>query len=505
MVRRRGSRPAQLAVRLALLAGISLGAMPLRADDLRDALNAAYATNPTLQAARANQRAVDENVPLARSNGLPSLSGQAAYTEFLKRNPVAFTAPARTATGQVNLSVPVYNGGGVRNAVSAAETRVVAGQQDLRGTEAGLFSQVVAAYMDVIRDAAIVGLNRKAVAVLEVNLKATSDRYEIGDLTRTDVAQSQSRLALARGDLRNAEVSLVASRERYVQVVGNAPVDLAPPPPLPGLPASPDEAVDFALEHNPDLLAARERSKAAAFDVKVAESAKLPSVAFNTNGAYQNFLGTLGSVPGGVAQQRVSTAQTGVTVTVPLFQGGRPAAQTRQAQEREGAALETEIASERAVIASVRSAFAQWRAANEIIPMNQTAVDAAALSLQGVRAENSVGNRTILNILDAEQELLRAQVQLVAARRNAYVAGFNLLAAMGKADADDLGLDGGVLYDPAVNYKRVRGIVFDWQHDPDPVARSSRTVDTPAQDGSISEQDANPVGAAPMTTSSGGK
>nr|WP_246438945.1 TolC family outer membrane protein [Novosphingobium piscinae] len=457
--------------------------MPLRADDLRDALTSAYATNPTIQAARANQRAVDEGVPLARSNALPSLSGQVNFVEFIKRNPVAFTAPLRALSSQVNMGVPVYSGGAVRNAIEAAEIRVEAGQQDLRGTEAGLFSQVVAAYMDVIRDSAIVGLNRNTVQVLEVNLRATTDRYEIGDLTRTDVAQSQSRLALARGDLRTAEVNLLSSRERYVQIVGKAPADLAPPPPLPGMPASPDEAVDFALEHNPDLLAAQERSKAAKIDVRVAEAAKLPTVSVNTQGAYQNTLGTLGTIPGGIpALQQFTTAQASVSLSLPLFQGGRPAAQTRQAQAREGAALETEIATERAVIASVRSAFAQWRAANEIIAMNQTAVDAAALSLEGVKAENSVGNRTILNILDAEQELLRAQVQLVAARRNAYVAGFNLLSAMGKADADDLGLDGGALYDPQTNYERVRHRIFDWDKDPAPVAQSTRTVDTPAQD-----------------------
>ena len=479
-------------VRSALLAGIAFAALPVRADDLRDALTSAYTTNPTLQAARANQRAVDESVPLARSSALPSLSGQATFNEFIKRNPVAFTAPMRAVNGQLTLGLPVYSGGGVRNSIAAAETRVAAGQQDLRGTEAGLFSQVVAAYMDVIRDAAIVGLNRHTVEVLEVNLKATTDRYEIGDLTRTDVAQSQSRLALARGDLRSAEVGLVSSRERYVQVVGKPPADLAPPPPLPGLPATPDDAVDFALANNPDLQAARQRSKAAAFDVRVAEAAKLPTVSVNTIGAYQNFLGTLGTVPGGVtALQQFTTAQAGVSLSVPLFQGGRPAAQTRQAQAREGAALESEIAAERAVIASVRSAFAQYRAANEIIAMNQTAVDAAALSLEGVKAENSVGNRTILNILDAEQELLRAQVQLVAARRNAYVAGFNLLSAMGRADAEDLGLDGGALYDPQTNYERVRHRIFDWDEDPEPVAHSTRTAGTPAQDAT------SPVQAGP--------
>ncbi|OYZ36542.1 MAG: hypothetical protein B7Y31_10155, partial [Novosphingobium sp. 16-62-11] len=296
--------------------------------------------------------------------------------------------------------------------------------------------------------------------------------------------QSNSRLALARSDLRTAEANLQSSRERFIQVVGNPPVDLAPPPPLPGLPETPDDAVVFALENNPDLLAARERSKAAAFDVKVAEAAKKPTVSVSANGSRQEFKGSfLGTNE--VLREANTTAQTGVTLSVPLFQGGGPGAQTRQAQARESATLEQEVGVERQVIAAVRSSFASWRAANEIIAMNQTAVDAAALSLEGVRAENSVGNRTILNILDAEQELLRAQVQLVAARRNAYVAGFNLLSAMGKADADDLGLDGGALYDPQVNYERVRGRIWDWDRDPDPQAVSTRTVDTPAQDATI--------------------
>lgn len=459
---------------------------PAQADDLREALVSAYNTNPTLQAARATQRATDEGVPLARARGLPSLSGQANFTEFLKKNPVAFTAPDRALTSDLSLGMPVFSGGAVKNAIRAAKTRVEAGQEDLRATESGVFAQVVAAYMDVIRDSAIVGLSRNNVEVLDVNLKATSDRFEIGDLTRTDVAQSNSRLALARGDLRTAEVNLVSSRERYIQVVGTAPVDLAPPPPLPGLPATADDAVAFALENNPDLIAARERSKAAGYDVKVANAAKLPTVSLNSSGSYQDYLGTLGGgVPGGTFQQRATTAQAGVSVSIPLFQGGAPAAQTRQAQARESATLEQEIGVERDVIASVRSSYASWSAANEIIAMNQTAVDAAALSLEGVRAENTVGNRTILNILDAEQELLRAQVQLVTARRNAYVAGFNLLSAMGRAQAKDLGLDGGVLYDPQVNYDRVKGRVFDWDRDPDPKPVSTRTVDTPAQNATI--------------------
>jgi outer membrane protein len=201
---------------------------------------------------------------------------------------------------------------------------------------------------------------------------------------------------------------------------------------------------------------------------------------------YVDYLGSLKSAtlpPGSLAQNQ-TTAQAGIRATIPLFQGGLPAARERQAQAVENALIEQEIAAEREVISQTRAAYATWQAANEIIESTQTAVDAATLSLEGVRAENSVGNRTILDILDAERELLQTKVRLVTARRNAYVAGFSLLAAMGKAEAQDLGLDGGPLYDPDVNYQRVRGKWFDWDRDPAPVARSTRTVDTPAQDGS---------------------
>ena len=475
--------------RAALLASAALLAGPALADDLREALVLAYNTNPTLQAARAAQRALDEGVPIARAAGLPSLAGTATYTEFVKQSANSFTAPDRALDAQVNLSVPIFSGGAVKNSIRAAKIRVEAGQADLRGIESGVFSQVVAAYMDVIQNQAIVGLNRKNVQVLQVNAEAVRDRFEIGDLTRTDVAQSQARLALARGATRTTEANLTASRERYIQLVGKPPVDLQPPPPLPGLPDSADAAVQIALEHNPDLIAARERTKAAGFDTDVAGAGRLPKVGVFTGGAYSNYLGTLGGSSGaGVFTQRQTTAQVGVRASIPLFQGGLPAAQQRQAQAREGATMEQEIGVEREVIASVRSAYSSWRSATEVILTNQTAVDAATLSLEGVRAENSVGNRTILDILNAEQELLNAQVQLVTAQRNAYVAGFNLLSAMGLAEAEDLGLEVGTPYDSEANYQRVRGKFWDWDRDPDPKPVSTRTVDTPTQDGSIPKQ-----------------
>lgn len=483
-----------LAAALAGSAALAAGALPAHAGTLRDALVTAYQTNPDLQAARASQRATDENVPIARAAALPSLSGSASYAVNVEKTASGVNdyTPDQTLSLGTTLSAPLYAGGGVRNSIRAARTRVEAGQASLRSVESGVFSAVVTAYLDVTLNAAIVGLNRNNVQVLEVNLKATSDRFEIGDVTRTDVAQSNSRLALARADLRTAEANLVSARERFVQVVGKAPGDLDAAPPLTGLPAGPDDAVQIALDSNPDLAAARLASKAAGYDVRSAGAARLPRLSvFGTTSYYD----TLGSLPGpalaAATQGHTTSAQIGLSASIPLYQGGGPAAQVRQAQASEGAAFEREISTERQVIATVRADFASWKAANDVIRLNQTAVEAAALSLEGVRAENTVGNRTILNILDAEQELLRAQVQLVTARRNAYVAGFNLLAAMGKAQARDLALDaepGLALYDPQTHYDQTAGDAWDWGQDPTPHAQSTHTTDTPAQDAKVPPQ-----------------
>ncbi len=459
------------------------------ATTLKEALARAYADNPNLEAARANQRATDATVPLERADLLPSLSGTATLTEFLQQSQASFTSPERSLSGQLNVTIPLYSGGANQAGLRAAETRVLAGRADLRGSESTLFSQVVAAYMDVIQNEALVALAANNVEVLETNLQATSDRFQIGDLTRTDVAQSEARLALARGDFRNAQANLIRSRETFVALVGAAPGALQPPPPLPGLPSDAETAVSVALLDNPDLIGAQERARAAGLDIRIASAGRLPRLELFGSGGVTDYLGTFGSlVPGLPAEQRQTTAQAGVRATIPIFQGGRPAAQERQAQARSAAALETVVATERDVISTVRTAFAGWQAASAIIESNQAAVAAAELSLEGVRAENTVGNRTILDILDAQQELFRAQVQLVTARRNAYVAGFNLIAAMGHAEARDLGLEEfGPLYDPTENYDRIRNNIWDWASDPNPITQSSRTVDIPAPGADISD------------------
>jgi outer membrane protein len=466
-----------------------LAASPAHADDLREALVNAYNTNPTLNSARDNQRANDENVAIQRASGLPSSNVVATHTEFLRQSANSFTAPARNLGVTAQLLVPVYSGGAVRNGIAAAKERVEAGQADLRNTESTLFSQVVAAYMDVLRTEALVALAQNQVAVLRTNLEATSDRFQIGDLTITDVAQSRSRLAVAEGDLQGAEANLIAARETYVRLVGKEPGELAAPPPLPGLPATVGEAIVSALENNPNLEGAKLRAEAAGFDTKVAGAGRLPTVGLFINGQYSDFFGTLGGPVAANFVQAETTANAGVRVTIPIFQGGLPAARQRQAGARESAALEDVIASERQIIAETRSTYANWQAANAVIKSAQAAVEAAELSLEGVRAENSIGNRQILDVLNAEQELVQARAQLVTARRNAYVAGFNLLALMGKAEARDLNLDtGGPLYDPQVNYDRIHHKMNDWDRDPEPEAKSTRTVDIPPATATIGPQ-----------------
>ncbi|MBN8807279.1 MAG: TolC family outer membrane protein [Sphingomonas sp.] len=477
----------------------ALAAVPATADTLREALLAAYKNNPSLAAARAGVRATDENVAIAEAAGRPGVSVNGNYTENALNSANTFLSPQRQAQGNAQLVVPLYQGGRVANSIRGAETRVEASRAQLRGTESDLFVGVVGAYMDVIRDEAIVGLNQENVKVLEVNLQATRDRFQVGDLTRTDVAQSEARLSVARGQLETAQARLISSKESYIRLVGTPPGKLEDPPALPNLPDSADAAVDVALKSNPNLLAAQRSSDASRFDVSAARASRLPQVSGVVGGNYFNYLGSYGAGTSPKPGQTGSAATVGLQFTLPIYQGGLPAAQERQAQERRAQALETVTDTERAVIAQTRSAYAIWKSSLEVIASSQRAVEANKLSLEGVRAENSVGNRTILDILNAEQELLNSQVTLVTAQRDAYVAGFALLSAMGEAEARDLGLDGGVLYDPLSNYKRTKRSWSDFGGKSTYVPTGTSTRGTPAQDAS-QQRPLDPSLNAPVDT-----
>ena len=467
-----------------LIAG--LVASPALADNLRAALVSTYRTNPTLAGQRESLRATDAGVAIARAAGRPQVAASVGVNRDLTQSgSLRRLGKGPYLSGGVDLSYPLFSGGSVRNNINAAQTRVEAGRATLRAVEGDVFTEAVAAYMDVIRDRAIVELNANNVRVLTTNLEATRDRFEIGDLTRTDVAQSEARLQLGRANLATAQGRLSGSEQNYRRVVGRAPDDLAPPPPLPPLPASGDEAVRIALVSNPDLISINREAVASGYDVRVARAARLPTVSAVASGDYVNTLsGSVGQDLAGNTNARSGTATSvGLNTRIPLYQGGLPSARIRQAQAFEGQVLEQVIGTERAVVATTQSAFATYSAAQNAIQSNTVAVQANELALEGARAERSVGTRTVLDVLNAEQELLNSQVSLVTAKRDAYVAGFQLLNAMGQAEADDLGLDGGPLYDPLGNYRRVAGSWSDWAGEPRHIPTSSRTLlptETPA-------------------------
>jgi outer membrane protein len=460
----------------AALVGLCTAAMPVGAETLRDALVSAYNTNPTLTGSRAGQRAVDENVAIAKAGARPTLGGNGVYTENL-RTAGGFSSQAqRQVNASLSASLPIYQGGRVRNSIRAAELRVEAGRANLRSDESSVFQSVVTAYMDVIRDQSIVELNANNVKVLETNLQATRDRFQVGDLTRTDVAQSEARLAIAQSQLEGAQAQLIASREAFLQVVGHPAASLDPPPPLPPLPSDPGQAVAIAIANNPNLLSVQRASQAAHVDVATARAARLPQLSAVADGSYINYLGSINNTLGAFNQSG-TTASAGAQLTLPLYQGGLPSARVRQAQANESQQIELVVEVERGIIAQTRAALSSYAATLAVINSSETAVSANELALEGVRAEQSVGTRNVLDVLNAEQELLSSRVQLVTARHDSYVAGFALLAALGRAEARDLNLDGLTLYDPQINYQRVRGKAGDWSDDSRPQTQATRTVD----------------------------
>src|SRR6185369_4947803 len=264
------------------------------ADTLREALVSSYQTNPTLTAQREALKGTDATVAIAKAAGRPQILGSLGLNRNLTRSGVIRQSQGNdhniSLSGEAQVSYPFYSGGAVKNSVRAAKTRVEAGRATLTAVEGDVFTQAVAAYMDVIRDRAIVELNQNNVKVLETNLQATQDRFQIGDLTRTDVAQSEARLQLGRSQLATSPGRLTGSEATYRQVIGHAPGVLAPPPPLPPLPTTADEAVKIALANNPDLISISRQAIAAGYDVNVARAGRLPTLSATATGDYVNQL-----------------------------------------------------------------------------------------------------------------------------------------------------------------------------------------------------------------------
>ncbi|HEY4545480.1 MAG TPA: TolC family outer membrane protein [Pedomonas sp.] len=438
---------------------------PASAETLTEALAKAYTSNPDLAAQRAALRAVDEDVAAAVSGYRPNISGQAGIDRADESGSSGGATTAKSASATVNQ--PVFRGFRTRNSVRAADSQVLAQRERLRTSEQTILQQVVTAYMDVVRDEAVLRLNQNQVEVLQRQLEANRDRFEVGELTRTDVAQSESRLSLAISDRTAAEGALTASREAYRRVVGQLPGTLDPAPEVPMLPPTADEAIAVAVEESPVLLAARYDEQAQRYNVAVNKGSVLPSVdasagvtwrdngGFSRSGLDNDFPGTVTG-----SSDRTSTS-VGATLTVPLYQGGAEYAAVRRAQQIQSQRLLEIAAAERQVTEEARNAWEQLRTARSTIQSASEAVRASEIALEGVTQEQMVGSRTILDVLDAQQELLNARVSLVRAQRDQYVAAYALLASMGRLTAEDLGLPVDV-YDPTEHYKRSRGRLIGW-------------------------------------------
>ena len=452
--RRRGSR----IIAAVVAAGISAPAA--LADTLPWALIQAYQNNPQITAQRAAVRATDESVPTALSGYRPRASATYAATEQYLDTTTRGATPVSPNINQkgwvsvhsygATVTQNLFNGFVTANRTRQAESQVSAARETLRLTEQTILLQAATAYMNLLRDTAILELQRSNVEVLQEQLRQTRDRFNVGEVTRTDVAQSESRLAQGRSQLLTAESNVTTSRATYRQVIGVEPGKLAPGQPVDRFsPAVLGSAVQEGRARHPQVTVAMFNIDAALFQVKIAEGALYPTL--NLVGRAQK---TINSTTNLNLLDQTAAAIAG-ELTVPLYQGGAEYAQIRQAKETLGQ-RRVDLDNQRDVVQqTVVQAWGQLLAAKAQIQSTQAQVDASEIALNGVREEARVGQRTTLDVLNAQQELVNARVAVVQAQRDRVVASYTLLASVGRLSPQVLGLKVPV-YDPAVHYHQVR-------------------------------------------------
>jgi outer membrane protein len=438
----------------ALAVAVMLAAAPAHAETLTDALIRAYQTSPLLDANRAALRGIDESVPQARSARRPQLSATAQGQGSYRADSVPSTVDSVGAGLQATLLL--FDSGQTRAAIESARSTVAAARADLRNTEQFVLFSAVQAFMDVRRDLEFVALAANDVSVLEEQLRAAVDRFDVGEITRTDVSLTEARLADARSRLVAAQGQLEISRAAYQQAVGTPPGNLQPPPPIPQLPPSLQEATGIGLQRNPEIVAAQFAERAALFDMDRARAAQGPSINAEGTVNYQDSSPTSSApgVPTGRQRDLVGTAA--IRGSVPLYSGGNTSSLIRQAQAvLEQRQWQLQDAGRR-VTQQVAAAWTELEVARAQIPARRTQIEAARIAAEGTAEEARLGARSQLDVLDADQERLAAEANLVQAIRDEYVASYNLLSAMGLLTVEHLGL-GIETYDPEVNFTRVQG------------------------------------------------
>jgi outer membrane protein len=438
------------AVILTTTPAMAADAAPPAGFSLMDALGVAYETNPQLQAAQAGLRATDETVAQANANWRPSIAATGTYGfEKYKITGNQRWIGTHPLQGQLGVQQNIFRGGRTYAEIGQAKAQVRAARAQLIAAEQTVLLGAATAYMDVVRDEAIVKLRQHNVDVLRRQRDSTALEFKVGSLTRTDVAQAEARFAGAQANLTAARGQLAISRADFMQVIGRPAETLEYNPALPGaVPTKEDATLGFALKGNPAILEAQERERAASYAVDDAIGALLPTVTVQGGYSYsqQSYSSSLGA--GQVTHGLGILGQ----VTVPIYQGGGEEATVRQAKQLHAqAALNVNVA-DRQVREAVSAAWNTYQAALASIESNQATAKADEIAFTGVSKEQQVGGRTILDVLNAQQELLNAQVAVVTSQRDATVAAFQVLAAAGTLTAKSLGLKV-KLYDPLEHYE----------------------------------------------------
>ena len=437
------------------------GPTPALADTIEAALVRAYQNNPQLNAQRAQVRSTDENVPQALSGYRPkvnvTLGTGVQYQDIqavqkggsIHGNTVApTTQPLQPNSASLTVSQTLYNGNQTANKTRAAESQVSGAREALRVLEQTVLLQAATSYMDYLRDAATLEVQRSNVRVLEQTLKQTRDRFNVGEVTRTDVAQSEAQLAAGKTQALTAESNLTTTRANFRRIIGNEPTNLAPGSPvdrfLPGTIAS---AVNLSLVENPSVTASMYGIDVNYLQVKVNEGALLPTVTVQAgvSTSYQQTLTVF----------RTNTASAIATASIPIFQGGAEYSLIRQSKEnlaQQRLNLETTRDQTRATVVQ---AWGQLEAGKAQVQSAQAQVTASEIALNGVREEAKAGQRTTLDVLNAQQALVNARVALVTAQHDRVVASYSVLSAIGRLAPQVLGLSTTV-YDPSVHYQQVR-------------------------------------------------
>jgi outer membrane protein len=430
------------------------GAVAAHAETVPEALAKAYQTNPQLNAERARQRATDENVPQALAGYRPQIvaslgAGLQAVRDLLPGNTIQ-TATLKPWTIGVTVTQTLFNGFKTANSVRVAELQVQSGREALRNVGQGVLLDAVTAYTNVLANQSLVDAQRSNVAFLRETLGITQKRLNAGDVTPTDTSQAEARLSRGLSDLNAAEVNLAISQATYTQVIGNAPSRLSPAQPVDGLlPRSRDDATTLAFQGHPAVLAAGFDVDVATTTIRVAESSLYPTVTLQGSASRSRdsdqTLGTFATDQASILGQ----------VTAPIYDGGTAASQTRQAKELS--------AQSRLVLDQMRNqartaATGAWVAhegAKVAVSAAESEVRAAGVALQGVQKEAAGGQRTTVDVLNSQQDLISAKARLIGAQRDRVIASYTLLSAIGKLDVKTLGLNTPD-YLPEVHYHQVR-------------------------------------------------